>query len=80
MDKSTPFTHPPEDWVPPAPPKKGSFAWKNKMAFDYAIDKFGSLPKRNVVVKLPKCKGYELGYFAIYYVDGWNYFRVDELE
>lgn len=67
-------------WIPDPPPPSGSVQWKDNVAAEYCIKKRLIGGRKNIIVKLPKCYGYELGYMSIQYSSGgYNYFRVDEI-
>ena len=61
-------------WTPSPEPELGSEKWKDRQAFNYVIEKFNGLPKRDAIIKLPA----DWGYMAIQYRigSGHDYFRV----
>lgn len=78
MTYDTGFWNMPDNYIPPDPPEEGSNRWKDDRAFDFAV-KFGFLDKSRVI-KLPKMRGYEMGYFVVRKLgDGTDYFRVDNI-
>ena len=73
------FWNMPDDWIPSDPPEEGTPSWEDQMAIDFAIQY--NLLEKSRVFKLPKVKGYELGYFVVRKLgNGTDYFRVDNIQ
>lgn len=67
-----------EDWRPPLPPEEGTSGWLDDLAFTFVVE--NKLLEGNRVIKLPRVKGYELGYFIVRsHGGGKDYFRVDNV-
>lgn len=66
-------------YVPPPPPRMGSEAWKDEMAFTWMVEK--KYTQTTGVYKLPRVNGYDLGYLVVRYYkgEGTDYFRVRDI-
>lgn len=67
-----------DDWRPPDPPEEGTSAWLDDIAFTFIVE--NKLLEGNRVIKLPRLKGYDAGYFVVRsHSNGKDYFRVDNI-